>query len=252
MIESGSNTLPRMDKTHHTAPLSQNQGQTSDSSHYERLRYDPKDVNFHKTAVEDDSKKRLPKGNSAQNMQNFTSGQNTQKSGGQNFTSGQNVQNFTGGQNYGAESHRGSDLPRTEVPSLSQSMHGSIGGGGASQGLSLSLHSPPEVPPRPDKLLTKDLNSGPPTVPPRPDRSSSFVDSPSQARKSHRPYPVSHSMDFGSLQRNSNTGGGGELRRTATDSVISKSSSGSASASAIIAATTAAGAGAAASNSSFR
>ena len=88
-------------------------------------------------------------------------------------------------------------------------------------------HGPaPEVPPRPDKLLTKASGDGdagpPPAIPPRPERTTSYCDSPSsqQRQLGMRPYHLSHSMDFGCLQRQHAE----QLRRTATDSVIAKTS----------------------------
>ncbi|XP_076436636.1 uncharacterized protein LOC143276119 isoform X3 [Babylonia areolata] len=86
--------------------------------------------------------------------------------------------------------------------------------------------SPPEVPPRPDKLLTKSGEDAdtPPLIPPRPERTNSYCDSSSASGEQRnlglRPYHLSHSMDFGCLQRQHAE----QLRRTATDSVIAKTS----------------------------
>lgn len=87
----------------------------------------------------------------------------------------------------------------------------------------------PEVPPRPHKLPTRsdscisgaDAGSSP-VVPPRPVRTNSYCDSPTTEQRNLglRPYHLSHSMDFGCLQRHS----ADQLRRTATDSVIAKTS----------------------------
>lgn len=88
---------------------------------------------------------------------------------------------------------------------------------------------PPEVPPRPDRLLTKlsalptaSDSETPPVVPPRPERTSSYCDPSSSEPRNlgMRPYQLSHSMDFGCLQRQQAE----QLRRTATDSVIAKTS----------------------------
>ena len=88
---------------------------------------------------------------------------------------------------------------------------------------------PPEVPPRPDRLLTKlsalpaaSDSETPPVVPPRPERTSSYCDPSSSEQRNlgMRPYHLSHSMDFGCLQRQQ----ADQLRRTATDSVIAKTS----------------------------
>ncbi|XP_070176912.1 ras GTPase-activating protein nGAP-like isoform X3 [Littorina saxatilis] len=87
---------------------------------------------------------------------------------------------------------------------------------------------PPEVPPRPDRLLAKlTLTEGtdmPPVVPPRPERTNSYCDSSSASEQRNlgmRPYQLSHSMDFGCLQQQQQAN---QLRRTATDSVIAKTS----------------------------
>ncbi|KAL8558159.1 hypothetical protein ACOMHN_035464 [Nucella lapillus] len=83
---------------------------------------------------------------------------------------------------------------------------------------------PPEVPPRPHRLLSKlkeDNSSGPPpAIPPRPERTSSYCDSSEQRHLGARPYHLSHSMDFGCMQRQHAQ----PLTRTATDSGIVKTS----------------------------
>lgn len=89
--------------------------------------------------------------------------------------------------------------------------------------------TPPEVPPRPDRLPTRPVaHSGggdanaPAVPPPRPERTNSYCDASANEQRNlgMRPYHLSHSMDFGCLQRQQTD----PLRRTATDSVIAKTS----------------------------
>ncbi|KAK7478507.1 hypothetical protein BaRGS_00030266, partial [Batillaria attramentaria] len=130
--------------------------------------------------------------------------------GGGDFTSSVGGVRFTLGAR-GSSPAQAQSSPRTERTKLSSSS------------------TPPEVPPRPDRLPTRPAAysgggdaTAPPVPPPRPERTNSYCDATSSEQRNlgMRPYHLSHSMDFGCLQRQHAE----QLRRTATDSVIAKTS----------------------------